>query len=120
LVPQEEAVYERCASKHVFHIGGAGSAIIHSIPQAIRGLLEIFHKLVDIVFLSVAVYPAAIQRPIKIGAKRIGVFFDTAHQILHLLIAQAVWPLLRLYGHAKAREREHNCQSQTVSQSLHK
>ena len=59
-----------CAFQHVFDVGGAGSTILHAIAQAISGLLEIVHSLVDVVFRSAAIDPAAIDRLLETAAER--------------------------------------------------
>ena len=45
-VGRHETVDYGCAPQHVFDVGGAGSAVLLSITQAISRLLEVVHRLV--------------------------------------------------------------------------
>src|SRR3990172_9512305 len=93
LVTPHESVDERCPAEHFFDIGGSGLMVVDSIAQAIGGLLEILHGLVDLFFRSAAIDRVAINRSIETGAERIRAFVDATQQIFHLLIARTGWLL---------------------------
>ena len=107
-VGRHEAVDYGCAPQHVFDVGGAGSAVLLSITQAISRLLEVVHRLVDVVFCSTAIDPAAIDRLIETGPERSDAGVHTAQQISYLLIADASGSLLCRHDHTDTREREHS------------
>jgi hypothetical protein len=88
--------------------------VVDSIAQAIGGLLEILHGLVDLFFRSAAIDRVAINRSIETGAERIRAFVDATQQIFHLLIARTGW-LLRRQGRIAARERERGGQGDNWS-----
>ena len=88
--------------------------VVDSIAQAIGGLLEILHGLVDLFFRSAAIDRVAINRPIETGAEGIRSFVYAAQECLHLLIARTGW-LLRRHGNIAARERERGGQGDNRS-----
>src|SRR3970282_1505320 len=68
LVTPHESVDERCPAEHFFGIGGSGLMVVDSIAQAIRGLLEILHGLVDLFFRSAAIDRVAVNRSSELVA----------------------------------------------------
>jgi hypothetical protein len=88
------------------------------IPQAIGGLLEIIHRLVDVVFRSAAVDPAAIDRLLETAAEGRNALVHATQQIAYLLITDPTGSLLR-QGHTDTRERDHSRQGDNVTSSRH-
>jgi hypothetical protein len=97
--------------------GGARSAILRAITQAISRLLEVVHRLVDVVVRAAGVDPAAIDRLIETGTESSNARVQAAHQAL--LIADAIGLLLCCCDHTDTREREYSRQSDNMGSFGH-
>ena len=75
------------AAENVFDVVRDNLAAVEVVAQVVRRLGEVLDKLVDVVLLSRAVNPAAIERPIETAAKPIGVLLRPCQELPDLLVA---------------------------------